>query len=188
MSHGSLLNFDLFDSIDTERRKFSQDQRNFKGIYLVLFGAGGSNPCAAYTKKSPFKQRRIVIDQTLYWDCVETEDEDEALYLVGLINSRRINEMISEFQPKGLKGGRHIHTLPLQAIPHFNKNDDIHQTTSNSTKLLIQAWDKLLRTDQDLELHLNPNNSLPHRRRAINNLVEGLNEFNAYNDAVKAIL
>jgi len=96
----------LHEKID-ERRKlslqvFPPDQ------YLVLNGAGGGVTCAAMLSLAELPD--IIVDQTLYWGLVASEDE--AWYRVGLINTDAITQAIREFNPKGELGPRHLHTLP----------------------------------------------------------------------------
>lgn len=81
------------------------------GKFLVVYGAGGAKPCAAYLY---INTAEVVIDQTLYWCQVDTESE--ALYLTALLNSNALSEHISSFQAEGQFGKRHIHTLASDCI------------------------------------------------------------------------
>lgn len=175
----------LLNTIDTDRRKLSTDQRRPRSGYLILFGAGGANPCAAYKKISKALSSRLVIDQTLYWSEVETEDE--AAYLVGIINSIQLKKIISAFQPRGQQGERHIHTLPLKAISDFNPKNPNHIDLSEAVKSLVREWQEHLNTfPNDAEL-LNPGKNLALRRRAVTAILESLGSFSDYARALKRL-
>lgn len=125
-----------FDRIDTDRHKLT-NQSWTKG-WLVFMGAGGSNVCAAYAPAARFPQDKTVIDQTLYWAVVPSEDE--ALYLTGLLNSNAVNSVIGQFQPRGQFGARHVHKLPLGATPPYDPSDPAHADVVAKTKLLLADW------------------------------------------------
>ena len=71
--------------------------------------------CAAYISLETFVRSRLVIDQTLNWHLADSEEE--AIYIVGLLNSNAMSDAIKDFQPEGGFGKRHIHTLPYKIIP-----------------------------------------------------------------------
>ena len=55
--------------------------------------------------------------------------EEEAHYLVGVLNTPFLNEAIKPFQPQGLMGERHIHRRPFEAcnIPLFDPENALHR-------------------------------------------------------------
>jgi hypothetical protein len=55
--------------------------------------------------------------------------EEEAFYLLGVLNSAVVNEAIKPYQPQGLMGERHIHRRPFEAcaIPLFDPKNPLHQ-------------------------------------------------------------
>jgi hypothetical protein len=101
---------DLFVDINTVRRKL-QVQMFPEDSYLVVYGAGGGIPCSAYLKTSDYDLDKLIIDQTLYWHV--TDDEEEAIYLTGMLNSESIDMLITDFQPIGSFGERHVHKLAI---------------------------------------------------------------------------
>lgn len=109
--------------------------------YLVVCGAGGANIAAAYIKLDS-SNKDILVDQTLYYHQVESEEE--ALYLVGLLNSNILNQTIKTFQPAGIKGQRHVHSLPYPFIPKFDALSTDHQELVMATKSLIQEINTLI--------------------------------------------
>jgi methylase of polypeptide subunit release factors len=103
--------------------------------WLVVYGAGGGIPAAAYAQVRTFGDVPPVIDQTLYW--ILTEDEDEAVFLTGLINSESLLERIADFIPEGDFGDRHLHTLPSKAVPQYDAADDTHARVVSAARPLI---------------------------------------------------
>lgn len=130
--------------------------------WLVLSNAGGSNPCAAYISLEAVDRARIIIDQTLYWYLAESEEE--AIYIVGLLNSRAMAEAIADFQPEGGFGKRHIHTLPYKIIPKFNGEEAAHSDVVVKTRELIHEWAEACRNEEYAYL-LQPNSGGLNRRR-----------------------
>jgi hypothetical protein len=170
---------DMYEKYVNYRNKLVQ-QVFEKGKYLVVFGASGANICAAYLQID--KPDDIVIDQTIYWTIVETEDE--ALYLSAILNSPALNKKIDSFQPQGIFGKRHIHTLPKEFIPKYdNKNPD-HITLITCTRKLIFS----LKINTDIKW-LNPNNGpIAYRRRKIVQAMKELPLFDSYSSICNKIL
>ena len=171
---------DLFkNALDMFDKLTKQSNLDLKiGKYLVLYGAGGSNLCAAYMKITG----EIIIDQTLYWTVVESEDE--AIYISAMLNCPKLNEIITTFQPQGLFGKRHIHTLPLNYIPVYNVANESMKLLVSTTRLLIDE----LKTSTPSNL-LNPNKgSLATRRKKINRIMIQQNSYNNYISICEKIL
>ncbi len=154
--------------------------------YLVLSSASGTNPCAAYVDLRQYNRSRLVIDQTLYWYLVETEDE--AVYISGLLNSTALWDAISDFQPEGGFGKRHIHTLPYKIIPTFDQENDVQREVVESTKALIREWKATCENGQYREL-LSPNSgTLPSRRKRQQSKIRELASYERYAIACSEIL
>ena len=170
-------NRDIFRNALNWRGKLEKQCFNGKR-FLVLFGAGGSKPCAAYIKLDI--SDRYIVDQTLYW--YATNSEDEALYLVGLLNSDSIIKIISPLQTEGLQGKRHIHTLAPSAIQSYDAENIAHKQLADITRLLI---DELYETNMET----NPNSgTLQSRRSKIMAQVSKLPSYQQYSDLCKKIL
>jgi hypothetical protein len=152
--------------------------------YLVFTGAGGGNVCCAFAATSSFDLRKLVIDQTLYWAQVATEDE--AIYLSGLFNSEAINEVIKEFQPKGAFGERHVHKLPFGVTPPFDPSQAVHQDVVDKTRRLIADYKRLKARDRDMGKLLDPNwGSLARRRLHIQRKLKALDSYADYHEACR---
>lgn len=162
-------------------------KQNFSASdFLVLSSASGSNPCAAYVNLNDFDRSKLIIDQTLYWYLAETEDE--AVYITGLLNSSALWNAISDFQPEGGFGKRHIHTLPYKIIPAFDPEDDSHEEVVGATKLLIEEWKTICNSGQYKEL-LDPNSgTLNSRRKRQQSKIRTIATYDRYCSACSEVL
>lgn len=178
------LNTYLMDIINIygklEKQKFSAKN------WLVLSSASGSNPCAAYVPLEIYDRSRLIIDQTLYWYLAD--NEDEAIYIVGLLNSDALSESIKDFQPEGGFGKRHIHTLPYKIIPKFDSGDIAHTEVVIKTRELMQEWVTLCH-DREYANLLQPNSgSLSSRRRRQQAAIRNLDAYQEYEVACHVVL
>jgi len=172
------------DLIDT-RGKLSQQMLRPEG-FLVMTGAGAGKVCCAYTPLNNSITGKLIIDQTLYWTTVQTEDE--AIYLTGLLNSEAISLIIEDFQPRGAFGERHVHKLPFGVTPPFDPSQAAHEDVVTQTKKLISDYSEMKGNDGILQHLLNPNNgSLSSRRRRINQKIQALPSYSNYEEACKAL-
>ncbi|HZT26584.1 MAG TPA: hypothetical protein VFA57_12845 [Pseudolabrys sp.] len=110
----------LQERID-ERGKLTKQVFGADG-HLSLAGAGGKHICAACLPVSDAAD--LVIDQTLYWKVFQ--NEDEAWFCTGMLNSQAMTQAIMPFNPKGAFGERHIHALPYRLMPPFDPTNDDH--------------------------------------------------------------
>jgi methylase of polypeptide subunit release factors len=174
-----------FERIETDRKKLSN--QSWSSGWLIFMGAGGSNVCAAYAPASLYPDDKTIIDQTLYWAKVDTEDE--AVYLTGLLNSDAINSVIREFQPRGQFGERHIHKLPLGVTPPFSASNPAHADLVSKTKQLMLEWTGFCKNNQTITKNLlDPNISKLHiRRKRIKDIFKTLPSWEDYETACKGI-
>jgi SAM-dependent methyltransferase len=104
-----------------------------KAQFIVLYNKSGTNLVASYlasqecNKVEHLPVSGFIADHVTYR--VYPDTEDHALYLVGVLNSRVVNEAIKPFQPQGLMGERDIHRRPFEvcSIPVFNPKDVLHR-------------------------------------------------------------
>lgn len=154
------------------------NQNLISGKFLVVYGASGSKPCAAYL---PIISAEIVIDQTLYWCQVDTELE--ALYLTALLNSCSLAEHIASFQAEGQFGKRHIHTLAAYCIPPFDSLNPSHVRLASTAQSIIRDVASF-----PSEI-FNPNSApVSNRRKLSFNLIEKLPNYIQYEDLCSEIL
>jgi hypothetical protein len=154
--------------------------------YLVVTGAGGGHVCSAFAATNSFDLQTLIIDQTLYWTQVNTEDE--ALYLAGLFNSEAINLVIKDFQPRGAFGERHVHKLPFGVTPPFDASQAVHQAVVETTRHLVAECATLITTNQSLQPLLDPNTGpLARRRLTIQDKIKHLKSYADYDEACRSL-
>ncbi|MCK6625500.1 MAG: SAM-dependent methyltransferase [Anaerolineae bacterium] len=156
------------------------------GGYLVVTGAGGGKVCSAFAPMYKFDVDKLIVDQTLYWAKVSTEEE--AIYLSGLLNSEAINSIIQDFQPQGAFGRRHVHKLPFGVTPPFDPSQAAHQDVVEQTRNLMAEYEVLKSMDEDMRSFLNPNSgAVARRRRNIYLKLKGLSSYNEYEAACRSL-
>jgi len=75
----------------------------------------------------------------------ETENEQEAHYLVSVLNSDIVDDLIKGMQSRGLWGPRDIHKKVLELpIPKFNLRNPIHGELSGMAKICKAKAEKIL--------------------------------------------
>lgn len=148
----------LQERIDVRSKLTKQDFG--AGSHLVVSGAGGKHICAACIPVDD--ATGLVIDQTLYWRVVH--DEDEAWYQVGMLESHAMTEAVMPFNPRGAFGERHIHTLPYQIMPVFDRSNDDHSRIGELARHLADEALKIVNADMHLG---DPSKALASRRRRL---------------------
>ncbi|WP_156426686.1 hypothetical protein [Mycobacterium sp. IS-3022] len=143
--------------------------------YLVVYGAGGEIPSAAYVSLAEYSGELPLIDQTLYWILVVSEDE--AVYMCGLINNPSLAEYIRPYVPQGAFGGRHLHTLPPKAIPIFDATNSDHVAVVAETRALIGELER------EVFPSVTTDGTLAQRRTATRRLIASLPSYGAYDTA-----
>jgi len=174
----------IFDLINT-RGKLVQQIINPSG-YLVFTGAGGGKVCSGYVSMADYDTNKLILDQTVYW--TQVDSEDEAIYLVGLLNSHAINEIIEDFQPRGAFGKRHVHKLPFGVTPPYDESQVAHQEVVAKTRALIIEYQDLIQSNEDVQNFLNPNSStLSRRRKKLYQYLIDLSTYPEYELACKSL-
>jgi hypothetical protein len=174
---------EFFSALDSDRHKLTTQEIPTTG-WLVFLGAGGERVCAAYAKASRFTAGKLVVDQTLYWASVGSQDE--AIYLTGLLNSEAINQVIQEFQPRGQFGRRHVHKLPLGVTPPFEPGRPDHADVVVKTKAL-QCQLATAMVAVGMKKFLDPNATLASRRRKITECIRSLPDYQGFEQACRAV-
>lgn len=113
--------------------------QNPQAELIVLYNQSGTNISASLVTKAEYRRigelaiRGYVIDSKTYYHYPRTEDE--AHYLVGVLNTPFVNEAIKPFQPQGLLGERDIHRRPFEAcdIPLFDPKNTLHQEIAKAS-------------------------------------------------------
>ena len=75
----------------------------------------------------------FIVENTTY--VFYTNEIAEAYYLTAILNSTAPNEMMKDFQAKGLFGARHVHKKILDIYyPKFDSNNKVHQQLAALSK------------------------------------------------------
>jgi len=84
-----------------------------------------------------------VADTKTYY--YETGNKEEAQYLVAVLNSEIVDELIKGMQSRGLWGPRDIHKKVLELpIPKFNHKNPVHRELSEIAKICKAKADEIL--------------------------------------------
>lgn len=134
------------------RNKIINQNPNARFKVLYLTSGTYLASCLVDLQKEELKERidgieislnGYVADTKTYY--YETEDEGEAYYLVGILNSPVVDDLIKGMQSRGLFGPRDIHKKVLELpIPKFNSKNPIHQELSELAKRCKAKADALL--------------------------------------------
>lgn len=174
-----------WDRLNIRNKLVNQSNLSLDGYYIFV-GTSGSFVCGAYIEAAKINVAKTIVDQTLNW--VHVDSEEEALYLTGLMNSNAINVAISIFQPRGQQGARHIHSLPYDVTPKFDPANNIHRQVVENTTVLLREYNKLKINDASIVEKTLPHNGPVARRRTYSrNKIKMLEAYSNYEDACAAI-
>lgn len=114
-------NMSSYDRLNFQRGIVSQNL-NFQ--YLVLYNSSAKNANATVLNRKELDLEFIVESKTYYYG---TNNDNEAFYLVSILNSTIPNKLMKDFQSRGLFGARDVHKKILDIyFPRFNKNEKLH--------------------------------------------------------------
>ncbi|KGP89663.1 hypothetical protein N780_10220 [Pontibacillus chungwhensis BH030062] len=164
---------DIYEAVNYRNKLTNQDYKQYS--YLVHCGAGGSIPCAGIQRKH-FSEYNFVADQTTY--VYGTNDENEAYYLIGVINAyEAFSNTIEPFQARGDFGTRHIHKLIYKIIPEFDINNQVHNEIVTLAKQLEENAMQVVEENEEItNVYIRVQNRRTRLRNALNeNLKNALN-------------
>lgn len=99
-------------------------EQNLNAPYLVLYNSSAQDANATVVKREDM-DLEFIVDHKAY--VFATPSLSEAYYLAAILNSSAPNEMMKDFQSRGLFGARDIHKKILDIyFPRFNKGDETH--------------------------------------------------------------
>ena len=116
--------------------------QNPNAPFIVLYNKSGTNiSCAVLTREqsahySDLEVGGFVAESVTYR--IYTSTEEEALYLVGVLNSTVVNDAIKPYQTEGVyHGKRDIHRRPFEVCPieEFDPTSAAHQEIVNLARL-----------------------------------------------------
>ncbi|MGQ9546507.1 MAG: N-6 DNA methylase [Dehalococcoidia bacterium] len=159
-----------------EKMDIYQRLDRYKGItrqnrlakYKVLYPTSATYLCACLVEDKPISiegdGQRIEIQgfvadyESYYYD---TNDRQEAYYLVAILNSPTLDELLKPMQSRGLWGPRHICKKVLEIpTPQYNPSDENHQALSRLGEQCTRKVEQLLP-------QLAKSRSIGHTRRLI---------------------
>jgi hypothetical protein len=127
------------DRLDFQRGVTDQ---NLNAPYLVLYNSSAKDANATVVKRDSIDLEFIVesVTYVLY-----TLNEKEAYYLTAILNSTAPNELMKDFQAKGLFGARHVHKKILDVyFPKFDENEDSHMQLAQLSQTAHEKTTKYL--------------------------------------------
>jgi hypothetical protein len=99
-------------------------EQNLDAPYLVLYNSSAQDANSTVVKRAEMDLEFIVESKAYVF---ATSSLNEAYYLTAILNSSAPNEMMKDFQSRGLFGARDIHKKILDIyFPRFNKDDETH--------------------------------------------------------------
>ncbi len=109
------------DRIDFQR---GITEQRLGSKYLVLYNASAKDANATIIERDKL-DLEFIVESVAY--VFYTDKIDEAFYLTSILNSTAPNEMMKDFQAKGLFGARHVHKKILDIYyPTYDETNQIH--------------------------------------------------------------
>jgi len=129
----------IYQRLDYSRGITNQSSRtklkvlyNTSGTYLVACVVINEQ-CEVTVNGTSVESNGLIADHKTY--CWDTDDEDEAYYLVGLLNAPIIDRLIKPMQSRGDFGERDIHKKVLELpIPRYKPKNKAHKQVSELAK------------------------------------------------------
>jgi type I restriction-modification system DNA methylase subunit len=154
-------------------------EQNLNDGYLVLYNSSAKDANATIVKREDFNFEFIVDHKTYVFF---TSILNEAYYLTAILNSAAPNEMMKDFQSRGLFGARDIHKKILDIYyPRYDESDATHLQLAALSETAHQRAVEYLKTNppqSDLtpmrlgKLRLDIKRHLTDEMREIDELVE----------------
>ena len=128
------------DRVDFQR---GITEQNLNAEYLVLYNSSAKDANATVVKRKDIDLPFLVesVTYVLY-----THQLKEAYYLTAILNSSSPNEMMKDFQARGLFGARHVHKKILDIYyPKFDKTNTVHQKLASLSEQCHQKTSAFLK-------------------------------------------
>ncbi len=139
----------------------------------IVYTASGTYPAAVL-----LEDIKGVIDTSLYWSPVDSQDE--GIYLEGILNSECILNQVQPLQSQGNHGPRHFHTHLLKpSFPKYNPSDSLHKD------IVIQVKE-IKKIAQNVEIK--PQWKFQRIRQEIREEIESTNAWEKLNNLISQLL
>ena len=123
-------NMSSFERINYQRGITSQD---LSKKYLVLYNTTGTNANSLILDREKIDLQFIVDYKTFVF---YTNDYDEASFLTAIINSKIPNELMKDFQSRGLFGARDVSKKILDIyFPKYDEENEEHKALAELSKV-----------------------------------------------------
>lgn len=123
------VNMSANDRINFQRGITDQ---NLNARYLVLYNSSAKDANATVVDRLNYSLD-FFVESVCY--VMHTDVQEEAYYLSAILNSSRPNELMKDFQAKGLFGPRHVHKKILDIYyPLFDATNEQHQKLAQLSK------------------------------------------------------
>lgn len=127
------------DRVDFQR---GLTEQNINTPYLVLYNSSAKDANATVVNRENFDLEFLV--ESVTYVCY-VENITEAFYLTAILNSNSPNEMMKDFQARGLFGARHVHKKILDIyFPKFNVENEQHLRLAELSKAAHQKAEQYL--------------------------------------------
>jgi len=107
--------------------------QNLNSQYLAIYNASAKDANATVVDRKSI-DLDFIVDTKAY--CFYSNDEREAYYLTAILNSTEPNEMMKDFQSRGLFGARDVHKKILDVyFPKYDHANKTHQQLAALSKV-----------------------------------------------------
>jgi methylase of polypeptide subunit release factors len=125
-------------------------KQNLNSRYLVLYTASAKDANAVVVNRKKL-DLEFIVESKAYW--FATNNFDEAYYLICFLNSGYANDLIKDFQSRGLFGPRDIHKKILELpFQKFDRNNKSHRQLAKLGKQCAIKAKNVVGDDKDLDL------------------------------------
>ncbi|WP_304132437.1 N-6 DNA methylase [Ignavibacterium album] len=99
-------------------------EQNINAPYLVLYNSSAKDANATVVERDKL-DLTFFVESKGYW--FSTNRKNETYFLTAIFNSKVPNEMMKDFQTRGLFGARDVHKKILDIyFPRYDENNEIH--------------------------------------------------------------
>jgi type I restriction-modification system DNA methylase subunit len=124
--------------------KLSDQNLNYR--FLVLYNASAMNANALVVDREKI-DLEFFVESVAY--VLYTNKENEAYYLTAILNSSAPNDLIKDFQAKGLFGARHVHKKILDVyFPLYEEENDTHNELALLSKSCHEKAELFMQSNQ----------------------------------------
>ncbi|AFN74288.1 Endonuclease, putative [Melioribacter roseus P3M-2] len=108
-------------------------EQNLNAQYLVLYNSSAKDANATIVDREKL-DLTFVVESKGYW--LSTENKNEAYYLTAILNSKIPNDLMKDFQTRGLFGVRDVHKKILDIyFPRFYENEETHMRLAQLSEI-----------------------------------------------------